>query len=63
LAARHGIELLRVIAHELPAAGRARMAQALRQLAWHLRASGDEDAARAATEESERITAALLDDA
>ena len=43
--------------------GRPRLAAALGALAAHLRASGDEDGARAATEESEQITAALLDDA
>ncbi len=61
-AAGRAVELSRPIAHGLPAFGRPMLAARLRTFAAALRAIGDEPGARAASAESERLTAAALDD-
>jgi len=57
------VEQFRTYAGKLSAVDLAGLAPALRSYAAYLRASGDEDHARAVTDELERTTAALLDDA
>ena len=62
VATRRAVELRRSLAEQLPAVGRPLLAASLRSLAGQLDAVGDEDAARAATEEAEGIVVTLLDD-
>jgi len=57
------VQLRRRFAEQVHAAGRPQLASSLRALAARHEALGDRAAAAAALEESERITAVLLDDA